>query len=135
MSLLGTRRSRGKRHSLAAIYGASAYLFAALGAPVHGATDSPGTRLSVEDATLEYRTLQQALETHLSGELAEWRNARNGNHGFVRPVRTYKTKSGVFCREFEEYFYVGGRSDLQRGAACRTASGDWQVVISPGKKR
>jgi len=64
---------------------------------------------------------QIVLEGHLSGSPHEWFDAISGKTGTVRPVRTFKTKSGVFCRDFEVRTKGG---EVNVGRACRS-QGVW----------
>jgi len=64
---------------------------------------------------------QIVLEGHLSGSPHDWFDAISGKTGTVTPVRTFKTKSGVFCRDFEVRTKDG---EVNKGRACRS-QGVW----------
>lgn len=73
-------------------------------------------------------TLQTALETLRSGARADWVGADEG-FGYVKPLRTWKSKSGHWCREFEERVYTSTGDRINRRAvACRTGEGQWVIT-------
>jgi len=66
-------------------------------------------------------TVQQALESHRSADTLEW--SLGGSMGSVTPLRTYKVKSGAFCRNYRETLDNADRD--RRRTACRTQDGRW----------
>lgn len=74
-------------------------------------------------------TLDTVLESQVSGVKVSWENPTSGNFGEVVPTSTYKTKSGQYCREFEEMVIVDGATTTEAGVACRTNDGRWKVRI------
>ena len=70
--------------------------------------------------------LHQSLEAQISGETTEWQNPDSGALGEVTPVRTFKSASGQWCREYETRTEHAGGLDIERGIACRGASGQWR---------
>ncbi|XHC09324.1 hypothetical protein ABWH98_17475 [Labrenzia sp. ac12] len=75
------------------------------------------------------QTVQEALETKVSGEPVfvgqegDWRE-------ILTPIKTYRSKSGHWCREYlrETTF---SRLDLSiRGTACRDENGTWVTVFA-----
>ena len=60
---------------------------------------------------------QIVLESHVSGAPHNWLDEASGQSGTVTPIRTFKTKTGVFCRDYE-VSKNGGNTDLHR--ACRS---------------
>jgi anti-sigma factor RsiW len=76
------------------------------------------------EASLE-AALQQALESTVSGESLPWLAADDGlATGSVRPVRTYKSTGGQWCREYRIEVTVDGEARSERGIACRSAPTD-----------
>lgn len=72
------------------------------------------------------RTVQQALEKAQSG-MSVSAQAPDADVS-VTPIRTYKSASQHWCREFRELVHQPDR-DLQRlGVACREADGVWRRV-------
>lgn len=71
--------------------------------------------------------LREALETKGSGQKVSVEEF-GGAGGSVTPVRTYKSVSGHWCREYVRDIRLDGRSIDIRGVACRTIDGDWVTV-------
>ncbi|MGI9331623.1 MAG: RT0821/Lpp0805 family surface protein [Gammaproteobacteria bacterium] len=84
---------------------------------------------ATESETLRARSLERALEKELSGQTVRWRNPDLAEQGEVVPVRTYKTNTGQYCREFDELITRGGETVEEHGVACREATGEWRVRI------
>src|SRR5512140_3437773 len=85
----------------------------------------------LEDGDLARMTpvLQRTLETALSGETGRWRNDATNNSGSVRPLRTFRTASGYFCREFQESIAANGADAPQVRTACRNPDGVWVIIL------
>ncbi len=78
-------------------------------------------------AIAEART--SALEGKISGTEVSWTNPDSGNFGTMIPVKTWRTKTGQYCREFEESITIDGAINVERGVACRTEDGKWKVRL------
>jgi hypothetical protein len=74
-------------------------------------------------------TLQQTLETALSGEAGSWRNDATNRSGWVRPLRTFRTTSGYFCRDFQEAITADGADQSHVRTACRNQDGVWVIAL------
>ena len=86
---------------------------------VHAGLD-PQTHKKIEAA------VQIALETHLSGRSRPWSSTKSGYSGRVTPVRTWRSRSGHFCRAFVEIVRLpSGVERNGRTRACRNAKGIW----------
>jgi surface antigen len=81
-----------------------------------------------EDRRLLAAAIEQALERQPSGEALAWRNPDSGVHGQVVPVRTYRSKSNHWCREYLASKVAGGMEQKTRAIACRAADGNWVKV-------
>ena len=80
-----------------------------------------------EDRSLVERTVNRALETRISGTAVEWRNPDSGSHGTVTPMRTYRSESGKWCREYTLTTIAGGgAAKNHRAIACREKDGEWK---------
>lgn len=66
-----------------------------------------------------------ALETQGTGETRTWTNPDTGKRYQVTPTETF-SEDGRPCRRFT--MDVEGEREDVTGTACRTASGDWQIV-------
>ena len=83
--------------------------------------------LSVEEAAIARQTVQEALETRLRDEMIRW-NHGNGSSGSVTPLRTFRIKTGHYCREFAETINTGAQPVSAVRTACRGSQGTWGVV-------
>lgn len=88
-------------------------------------TPLPAPALARRDAAM-----QAALENVPSGRDIGWRDPDGDTTGRVRPIRTFKAASGIFCREFEEDTVTPQRFDRNRRIACRQSEGIW-VEVEP----
>ncbi len=84
------------------------------------------------DRDIIQETIATALEKHLSGVPAAWRNPRSGSSGRVEPVRSFRSAAGQWCREYilEAALRTGGeRNETRRAIACRDAEGRWRTRL------
>lgn len=70
--------------------------------------------------------LQDALETKASGTEVSFASGEAGVQGRISPTRTYRSRTGHWCREFSEIVESGGIREHRHGLACRLDSGGWQ---------
>jgi surface antigen len=56
-----------------------------------------------------------------------WQNPQSGAGGNITPLATAYNEGGLSCRDFLASYVHGGSQDWLQGAACRTASGAWEV--------
>lgn len=87
-----------------------------------------GRSLDRADRAAMSQATNQALETHQSGQAAEWSNPDSGHYGTVTPQPAYKNASGQYCREFQQEVVIDGRTESAYGTACRQPDGSWQIV-------
>lgn len=73
-------------------------------------------------------TIEQALEHTQSGEAVAWHSLDGARKAEVVPLRTYRSASGHWCREYR----IDGGAPLpapsMRGVACRDDGGQWRTV-------
>ncbi|GAB4362049.1 MAG: hypothetical protein Kow00114_17010 [Kiloniellaceae bacterium] len=81
-----------------------------------------------EDQRILAAAIEQALERAASGQSVAWQNPDSGVHGQVVPVRTYRSKSNHWCREYLASKVAGGIEEKTRAIACRAGDGDWVKV-------
>lgn len=81
--------------------------------------------LNAADLRLAGSAKQSALERNPSGELQMWRNQGTGNSGAVMPLRSFKIKTGHFCREYRETAIAQRQMASRDLTACRTPDGKW----------
>ena len=73
--------------------------------------------------------MQTALETHLSGRSRQWSSENPRYSGRITPVRTWRSRSGHFCRAFVEIVRLpSGIERNSRASACRNEAGSWVRV-------
>jgi hypothetical protein len=56
-----------------------------------------------------------------------WQNPQTGAGGNITPLATAYSEGGSPCRDFLASYVHDGSHDWLQGAACRTASGSWEV--------
>nr|WP_244313996.1 RT0821/Lpp0805 family surface protein [Roseibium denhamense] len=82
---------------------------------------TPGDRILAE------QSFQDTLETKTAGQSSTWRNDATGVAGTVTPIKTWKTRTGTYCRSYREKVVLAtGKSDSTTGTACRTSAGIWK---------
>jgi surface antigen len=86
-----------------------------------------GDRMDAADRRYASRAAHQAFEKAPTGRPTTWRNPDNGNHGVIKPVRTYKKTSGQYCREYQQKVVIGGKEQSSYGTACRQPDGNWKI--------
>ena len=80
-------------------------------------------------AELRAETLNHGLENSLSGQPVAWQDQDSKNRGNLLPVRTFRSKTGEYCREFEETRWVGEDEHREGGIACRQENGQWTIRV------
>jgi surface antigen len=81
--------------------------------------------LAPDDLRAAAGTMQLALETEPDGAGLSWRNPGSGHGGAVRPVATFVSDAGQFCRRYEETLEVGAETATFDQEACRDPNGHW----------
>ena len=84
--------------------------------------------MGAADRNLADATIQSVLEDQPSGELNLWRNEASGVSGGVMPLRTFKIKTGHFCREYRETLVAESKLSSRIMTACRSDEGTWITV-------
>lgn len=85
--------------------------------------------IKAKDNQAMVQARMNALEKEISGTEVSWTNPDSGNFGKMIPVKTWRTKSGQYCREFQESTTIDGVPNVERGVACRTDDGLWKVRL------
>lgn len=75
------------------------------------------------------QTVQDALETKVSGEPVHIGQEGNWTE-ILTPIKTYKSKSGHWCRQYLRETTFGGLDLSIRGTACRDQNGTWTTVFA-----
>jgi len=84
--------------------------------------------LQAEEQRLLSAAVAQALEETASGGKLAWDSPGTGTYGEVTPVRTYRSKSNHWCREYLAVKVADGGEQTTRAIACREADGSWAVA-------
>ncbi|CTQ74021.1 hypothetical protein [Roseibium alexandrii] len=75
------------------------------------------------------QTVQEALETKVSGEPVAI--GQDGDWSeILTPIKTYKSKSGHWCRQYLRETRFGKLDMTIRGTACRDENGVWTTVFA-----
>ncbi len=101
------------------------------GAPSGPAPEPLYRELTGADARTADRARQRGLETLVSGTMTSWSDPDRFASGTVMPLRTFRTTSGLFCREFEELIAIKGAVDRYRLVGCRSPDGVWRPAVTP----
>lgn len=79
--------------------------------------------------------VQKTLETQASRRGLRWQG-ENGVVVTVTPLRTFKIKTGHFCRDYQEVVLVGTVESTDFRRACRSKNGIWvQVPMDPAQSQ
>ncbi|HUF86321.1 MAG TPA: hypothetical protein VMM59_02975, partial [Thermohalobaculum sp.] len=79
-------------------------------------------------AELTDAAVQQALESAMSGEMVAVADEDVGGTVAITPIRTYRSESRHWCREFVERVMINGEQVTRYGLACREQDGAWHRV-------
>jgi surface antigen len=65
-----------------------------------------------------------------------WENAKTGAHGSVTPLaKSYPGDDGRACRDFLASYVNGKTESWLQGAACKSASGRWEIrTLKPWRR-
>jgi surface antigen len=97
------------------------------GSSQEAARDTFYDGLSTEEAAIARQAVQEALETRLSDDTYRWVYG-NGSSGSVTPLRTFRIKTGHYCRDFAETIAKESQPVSAVRTACRGSQGTWGVV-------
>lgn len=127
----------GMRHRAFSILGVVAWLAASCSsapAPEPEPTEQPAAapeniylELSEADRAAAATAVQEALESVASSQAFAW-DGPDGVAGLVTPLRTFKIKTGHFCRDFTEAIVREAIPTTVASRACRTPEGRWLRV-------
>jgi surface antigen len=83
--------------------------------------------LNAGEIVLARQAVQEALETRPSNETYRW-DSGDGSYGSVMPTRTFRIKSGHYCRDYMETLAKDSERVSTSRTACRDSQGAWRVV-------
>ncbi len=116
--MLGSAIGKGSGNTAAIIAGAL------LGSLAGGAL---GKSLDDQDLKMMQNAHYDALEHNRSGISSAWRNPDTGASGSIKPIKTFRDNSMLYCREYTHTINVGGKSETAYGKACRQPDGQWKI--------
>lgn len=85
----------------------------------HGSIDAKAEKMAA-------KVRQRGLEVLASGRTAQGRTA--AMEASVRPLATYRTADGAWCRDFLQTISTATARAQSTGSACREKDGRWTVV-------
>ncbi|MBI1262824.1 MAG: hypothetical protein GC184_13980 [Rhizobiales bacterium] len=70
----------------------------------------------------------EVLEYGPTDETVSWDDPDTGGYYEVTPTRTYSRGGDIYCREYQTYVEIDGRTQSAYGEACRQPDGAWKQV-------
>ena len=70
----------------------------------------------------------QVLERAPTGKTVVWNNPDGNGQYNVTPTRTYQSRNGAYCRDYQTKIVIGGRLENAHGTACRQPNGTWKKI-------
>lgn len=92
------------------------------------------TELGPDARGLAERARQRSLESLPSGTTWSWQLDSRRVSGGYTPLRSFRIRTGHFCREFRETVTRMQEQGSRLSVACRNREGDW-IVVSPGNRQ
>ena len=74
--------------------------------------------------------MQQALETRGGNQGYVW-ESEAGSSGVITPLRTFRIKTGHYCRDYQEEVTAITGSASEKRTACRNSEGIWRRIVKP----
>lgn len=102
---------------------ASVGVFAAalIGSPIEAELDA-ADRAAAEQAA------QKTFALAPAGQPVAWRNPGSGHSGSFTAGRVSLRSDGRYCRDFQQWTAVAGRTHQAQGTACRQPDGTWRMA-------
>jgi len=89
---------------------------------------SIGRNMDQTDKLKAEQNAQNTLERSPTNTTTTWHNPDTGYSGTFTPTDTYQTRSGEYCREYQQTISIGGKMQEAYGQACRQPDGSWKIV-------
>ena len=83
----------------------------------------------LEDGKAIEAAVNRVLEKRLSGETVHWRSPTTGSEARITPVRTFRSESGQWCREFVREVSSAAGREVVRAIACREGPESWRPKL------
>jgi surface antigen len=113
-AIAGSKTGKGKGKFLGALVGA--YVGGMLANTIY-------TQLTKQDQETHVRHREIALRQVPDGEKMSWDNPDTLAGGGIKPLRSFKTQSGVSCREIEETIVINGKEETTKSSYCQDEAG------------
>ena len=109
--------------------GAANILFIVAGTAAGAAAGySFGNTLIPSDRTQFEKSTTIAMEKMNDGQQMNWSNPDTGVAGTITPVKSYQTRDGFYCRDFDASIAVKKEGvGHGKGRACKAEGGSWQI--------
>jgi len=109
--------------------GAANILFIVAGTAVGAAAGySFGNTLIPSDRTQFENSTKLAMEKMEDGQLMNWSNPEPGVAGTITPVKSYQTRDGYYCRDFDASIAAKKEGvGHGKGRACKVQGGSWLI--------
>lgn len=92
--------------------------------PIHEVSTPP----TEVDLAYARATASVVLARGAKDSSVPWQNPQTGAGGNITPLETLYSEGGQPCRDFLASYVHGATQDWLQGAACRSASGNWEVT-------
>lgn len=76
--------------------------------------------------TAQEEAVQNSLEYNVSGLPVTWSDPDTGITLDVTPLQTFRSRNGVYCREYEMTLTIGDKVSPQVSFACRNEDRKWE---------
>jgi surface antigen len=86
---------------------------------------TPNQERTLTSAVAQDPLFQETLEKQPSRHVARWLDDSNFPNHSLRLIQTFRTKNGIYCREF----VLSIESTEEKALACRNKSGHWSVKL------
>jgi surface antigen len=91
-------------------------------------TVADGSGPAAVDLAYARAAASDALARDTKNSSVPWQNPQTGASGNITPLATAYSEGGLPCRDFLASYVHGSAQDWLQGAACRSASGTWEVT-------
>ena len=97
--------------------------------PAKASSGTPSKSSSQAELDLSYAraAAAEALSRGSRDASLPWQNPHSGARGNITPLATSYSEAGMACRDFLASYMHGELQDWLEGAACRTATGTWEI--------
>lgn len=84
--------------------------------------------LSDSETSISYGGFQYAMENSQDHQVVDWLTPATGLNGTTVAIKTYRSASGQYCREYLATIQFGAAVQQYYGTACRQSDASWKVA-------